>query len=182
MQIKKRKLSKKIIIAVLAAVIIVVISAFFVYAQLNKSSEKPKKPTTYSGPSTQDKSDAEENKQKVKEREEIENNTNQSSNQSDKKTVTLVITNASQGGDQITINAYISGVFEDGGICRATITKGDKKVERTTQGFADATTTGCQPFLINKSAFSEAGEWGVVVNYSSPTSEGASQVKIFNIQ
>lgn len=179
MKIRRRKTSKKVVLAVLTACVVVGSVAYIVYAQQTKQPAKPNKPITYSGPSEQDKKDAEDNKKEVAAQQAIEN---QSSNTSQKKQVNPVITNARQSAQQITINAYISGVFEDGGTCTAVATKGSASVTRSSKAFADATTTSCAPIFVDRSAFPESGSWNVVVSYSSNTAEGKSQATPLAIQ
>lgn len=180
MKIRRRKASKKIILAVLTACIVVGSIAYIVYAQQNKQPTKPSKPITYSGPSEQDKKDAADNKKEVAAQQTIENQPSSSGSQ--KKQVNPVITNARQSDQQITINAYISGVFEEGGTCTAVATKGSSVVTHKSNAFADATTTSCAPIFIDRSAFPDSGSWSVVVNYSSNSAEGKSQATPLAIQ
>jgi len=180
MKIKQKKVSKKIIIISTVAVIIIGSTAYAVYAQSNKDKTKPHKPITYSGPSEQDKKDAQDNKANVAKRQQIEQQAQQQT--SSKKQVTPVITNANQNGQQVTITAYIAGVFEDGGTCTMVASKGSTTVTRTTKGFADATTTSCSPFFIDRSVFPESGVWDIKITYSSSNAEGISQSTALTIQ
>ncbi len=177
MKIKNKKNYKKYILIFLAVVLIAAGSAFFIIKNNNKQST----PSTekYEGPTSQDKKDAADNKKHVSNREELDK---QEDSSSDKKQVTPVITNAMQSGQQITINAYVSGVFEDGGKCSATISKGSNSITRTTNAFADATTTSCQPIFIDRSVFSEAGDWKVTMHYKSNSAEGSSQAVTLAVQ
>ncbi len=181
MKIKRKRISKRVLVAIIVAACIVGSVAYIVYAQkADNDTNKKRKSITYSGPSEQDKKDAEDENSSASKREEIENN--QSATTSSKKQVNPVITNANQSGDQVTVNAYISGVFEDGGTCTMTATKGTKTITRTSKAFADATTTNCSPLSIDRSAFSESGTWGVVVSYSSNSAEGKSQTSTLAVQ
>lgn len=181
MKIKQKRVSKKVILAIIIACVAVASIVYVVYAQqVSDDNKKAKKPITYSGPTEQDKQDAANNKANVAKRQELEKEAKQES--SSKKQVNPVITNASQSGQQVTITGYISGVFEDGGICTMIASKGSTTVTRTTKGFADATTTSCSPFFIERSVFSESGSWSVTIKYSSSSAEGTSQSKTLEIQ
>ena len=88
---------------------------------------------------------------------------------SGKKQVTPIITNASQ--EQI--NAYVPGVFEEGGSCAATLTKGNKTVTKTSTGFQNVSYTSCAPINIS-GQLTERGTWSLVLSYNSTTAEGKS--------
>ncbi|MDO8335941.1 MAG: hypothetical protein Q7T74_04145 [Candidatus Saccharibacteria bacterium] len=181
MKIKQKRVSKKIIIIGLIAALIVGMAAYIVYAQSNTDDKKARKPITYSGPSEQDKKDAADNKANVAKRQEIEQQAKQETSSS-KKQVSPVITNANQNGQQVTVTGYVSGVFEDGGTCTLVASKDGTSFTRTSKGFADATTTSCSPFFIDRSAFSEPGSWTVKISYSSSNAEGTSQTRAIEIQ
>ena len=178
---QKRKISRKIL---LISIIIVVAVGFFVYvayAQQNKDNTKPRKPITYSGPTEQDKKDAEDENSPASTRENIESS-NTNSTSASKKQVTPIITNASQSGQQVTINSYVSGIFEDGGTCVMKAAKGNNSFSRSVSAFADATTTSCSPLFIESSSFSEKGDWTITISYSSKTAEGTSATKTVTIK
>lgn len=86
-----------------------------------------------------------------------------------KKQITPIITSATQ--DQI--SAYVAGIFEDGGICTATLTKGSKTVTKTSEGFRNVSYTSCAPINISGSV-TEKGTWNVIVSYDSATAQGTS--------
>lgn len=70
------------------------------------------------------------------------------------------------------VDAYVSGIGEDGGICTATATKSSQTPRTATStGFANASTTNCMPIPL---ALPSTG-WSVVVTYSSASYEGTSQ-------
>jgi hypothetical protein len=76
--------------------------------------------------------------------------------------------------DKTTINAFVTGVFEDDGTCTATLTQGAQTITRTSVGFKNASYTQCTP--INLSAANlGTSPWSVVVSYSSGTASGSSQ-------
>jgi len=83
-----------------------------------------------------------------------------------KKSVQPIISYA----DKTTVNAYVPGIFEDGGVCTATFTQGSQTVSKTSEGFQNASYTQCAPFNSNLGS----GEWSVTVKYSSTNAEGSS--------
>jgi hypothetical protein len=87
-----------------------------------------------------------------------------------KKQVTVTITNANKD----TVNAYVSGIFEDGGTCTATFTQGSTVVTRTSTGFKNVSYTQCAPIAPN---LPSGGTWSVVVSYSSAAAEGTSKTQ-----
>lgn len=179
MKIQKKEISKKALLILSAFIAVSSIALYGIYAYRNHYNTAPVEPITYSGPTEQDKKDAEENKKNVESRDNLDSNTQTSSQ---KKQVNPVITNVSQADGKITINSYVSGVFEDGGICTVQISKDGVSLKRESKGFTDATTTGCAPIALDRSEFIVAGVWSVVVVYNSASSQGESQVKTLNIQ
>jgi cytoskeletal protein RodZ len=79
--------------------------------------------------------------------------------------VTPIITSASADG----VYAFISGVFEDGGICTFSFTKNTEAFTKTTTGFKNATSTNCTPLSLSASDFPSAGTWTVILSYNSTT-------------
>jgi hypothetical protein len=97
-----------------------------------------------------------------------------------KATVTII--DASQYGQTIEVRAMISGVYEDGGTCKATFTQGSASLSKQSTGFKDATTTTCIPMTITRSDFPSAGDWTVVVTYTSAAANGTSGSKTMRVQ
>lgn len=96
---------------------------------------------------------------------------------SGKKAVTPIITNASQ--EQI--NTYVPGIFEEGGTCKATLTKGSKTVTKTSAGFENVSYTSCTPMNLSGS-LTEKGTWSLVVSYSSASAEGKSAATLVEVR
>src|SRR3989344_1064338 len=84
-----------------------------------------------------------------------------------KKQVTPVITSVDGGK----VYAYVPGIFEDGGTCKATATKGSQTKPAQSTAFANVSDTSCAPISISLSG----SGWSVVVSYSSSTSQGQSE-------
>jgi len=86
---------------------------------------------------------------------------------SGKKQVTVQIISA----NRTSIKANIVGVFEDGGTCTATLSKGGQTKTFTSSGIASSNYTQCEPIALT--GITESG-WSAVVSYSSSTSAGQS--------
>jgi len=112
----------------------------------------------------------------------VSDSTQESSNTSGQKTVVPILTDAAQYGEQVEVRAYVPGVIENGGTCEIRFSNGDVKLNKTASALKDATTTRCTNITIAKSEFTAAGEWIVVVSYTSPTATGSSQPRKLEIQ
>ncbi|HSH56293.1 MAG TPA: hypothetical protein VK983_05750 [Candidatus Limnocylindrales bacterium] len=91
-----------------------------------------------------------------------------------KKQAQVSISSASQNNESVRIAAFVSNVFEEGGTCSLTISKGTSTINRTSEGFQNASYTQCTPFTISRSEFATTGSWTATVHYSSTTSAGKS--------
>jgi hypothetical protein len=72
----------------------------------------------------------------------------------------------------VQLNGLVSGVIEDGGTCRATLTHGATTVTGEAKGMADAKATDCAVTVTD--ARLTPGTWKVVLSYRSSTSNGTS--------
>jgi hypothetical protein len=90
--------------------------------------------------------------------------------------VNVVITQAGWGtsGTAAEVSGFVSGVIEDGGTCRVTMTHDGETVTAEREGLADATTTACGVIEIGDPDMA-SGWWDAVLSYESPTSSGESE-------
>lgn len=91
---------------------------------------------------------------------------------SSKKTSTVFISSASASG----VNAYVTGVFEDDGTCTVTATQGSQVFTKSSAGFQNVSYTQCAP--ISWDAALGSGSWGIVVTYSSSTTNSSQSINI----
>jgi len=127
-------------------------------------------------PNASDKQDVDQNKAALG-----SGSNNQSGTSTDgKRSVSVVISYADLSGDDVQVNSYVSGIFEDGGTCTLTLTNGSKTVTKTGQGAGDASHTDCAPFSIPQSELG-SGSWKAVVSYSSNDADGASSPANFSL-
>lgn len=177
---KNLRFTKKTTLITAAAIMVIagVGTGFALYSRDdNVTNPEPINPINYDPPTTEEQDQAQANKERLSQ----ESSSSQNPT-SGAKQVTPVITNASQIGQQITVNAYIAGIFEDGGKCTATFTKGSTKIMRETEGMANVSTTDCTPFRLDRSEFPQGGDWQVVVSYKSTTADRGSQSKTLTLQ
>ena len=71
------------------------------------------------------------------------------------------------------ISGFVSGVVENGGTCRFTLTRGQQSVVAESRGQADATTTVCPSVSVTGDQLT-AGTWTAALSYDSGTSTGVS--------
>jgi hypothetical protein len=129
-------------------------------------------------PTEEEKQAAEQHKDDLIKQQEIEN----SGSSGAQKQVTPVITNAAQNEQQIFVGGYMPGIFENEGVCTFTFTKGATTLIKTSEAFANASTTDCKNLTIARSEFSGSGVWSVVLSYNSPNASGTSQAKSLTLQ
>lgn len=169
----KQLLVKKWLLLSLLAVLIATGVWAFMRPDQNKSTQTPQATnldTTKSGasvnlspPTNQEKQEADARKS------EISSQPSTATSSSGKKQVTPVITYADKNG----ANAYVPGVFEEGGTCTATFTKDANNIVATSTGFQNSNYTSCAPMKL-PGPLNISGIWSVVVSYSSSTSQGKS--------
>ncbi len=177
---KSFKISKKVIAVCLGIVAIIVVSLLVrnVYFKHNKlvitKPVETKETINYSPATPQEKADSEANKKAAAER--INQDANSTSN-TDKRSVSVVITRAEQNGFQVEVNAFVSGVIEDNGTCTLKLTAASDEITKTSAGNKDATTTICTPFSVTTSEL-KPGRWKASITYSSATSIGTASQQI----
>ncbi|HMS49848.1 MAG TPA: hypothetical protein PKA02_00210 [Candidatus Saccharibacteria bacterium] len=170
------RFTKKYLLIILAVLVVIAGCYLFVNARSAEVQNTTNKPARDSGtnldpPTKEEKSETEAHK---KELEQSTQPTNTSEN--GKKQVTPFIT----GADKQEISAYVSGIFEEGGTCTATLTKDGKTLTKTSKGFGNVSYTSCEPIEVSGSL--ENGTWSVIVSYSSGTAGGKSEAKVFTVE
>lgn len=179
---KKIHFTKKLVAIIVALLVVIAVGGYFFYDRVLNREENTtptEQAQQYPGPSPEEKKEAEDNKEALLKRNEERLKPDTSTGV---RAVTPVITTSSQNGDQVTITAYVPGIFENGGSCTMKATRGDKTVTKTSEAFANATTTDCAPFFMNKSEFSPVGEWDITITYKSSKAEGTSQPGVLAVQ
>lgn len=180
----KKKLSRKLVVTIVITTLLVVggVSA----ALYNNKEQKPDtggdQTTSGSndipGPTEAEKAEANTHKDDLAKRQDMET----APPTEGKKQVTPVIANATQNGPDVFVGGYVSGIYEDGGTCTFTFVKGSTQFTKTSEAFANASTTDCKNLTISRSEFPSSGEWTVTLTYNSSTASGVSQARQFNVQ
>jgi len=163
-----RKLSRRPLLLTVVLVLLLALIGFGL-ARDNKNDQSP---ATSDGapspPTSEEKQAAEQRKDEIVEEQKQPN----SSQSSGIKNVTVVITSVTSTD----VRGYTSGVFEDGGTCSATATKGSQTFAQTSSGFANVSYTQCTP--INWSNPLSKGSWLVNLSYRSTTAQGSTSQTI----
>jgi hypothetical protein len=178
------KLTKKAITIAVIAVLIVGAGGYYAW---RKQADKKKAPQTTSGlnlvnygpPTEQEKQDAAAHKDDVVDQMNREKQPTPAPDT--KKQVKPIITSISTSNNEVTITAYTSGIFEEGGTCTLSATKDATVRTFVSPAFANATTTDCKPFRISPSEFPGGGDWSFKISYTSPTAAGTSDAKLYKV-
>lgn len=118
------------------------------------------------------------NDKKERDRQRIEQNEKNEENREGKKTVDVVITTHYQNSKGVHVNGYVSGVIENDGTCKLTLThENGTTVSTTRKSHVNATNTTCGQSTISQDKLS-SGKWTVSLSYSSENATGKSQANI----
>lgn len=98
-----------------------------------------------------------------------------------KQQVNVLITDAGQYESSIEVRSFVPNYFEDG-ICIITFNKDSLSFQKEVPAFRDSSTTICTNPQLDRSEFSEPGEWKVTVAYESKTAYGESSISNLNIE
>jgi hypothetical protein len=170
---KNTKNSTKIIIslAVVALIVAGLAGLFVIRNRDNKlTTSSGNQGTRFAPPTEEEKKEADANKEALVENQKQLHDSSSSPTQS--RQASLVITEATSSG----VRAYITGVFEDGGICTATATKAGQSVIKTSAGFKNVSYTQCAP--MDWGSALGVGSWKIQVSYKSTSSEATSSTTI----
>lgn len=186
---KRLKISKKH--RILALSVLLVLIAIFVLIYLRNDSKKSEVVST---PETQHQSSdidlspatkedmvrAEENKKKITDK--IENENNQTNNpQTGQKQVKPIITYAGQYGDVIEVGGYVD-IFEDGGRCIVTFSNSTTSFSKEVNANKGAQSVDCPVMKALVGEFNSKGSWDVNLKYESSSSAGLSDSRKIEVK
>ncbi len=173
---KKTRLNKKGLLVAAAVVLLLGLGLYVVKARpFSKKTPTATNPVNYGPATAQEKSETEQHKKDL-----AENQPSSTSTTAGKTNVKPVITYADQYGQNVEVGSYVAGIFENGGTCQLTLTKGSMNVERSATGVSSATTTNCPTFSVKVSDLTP-GDWTAKVTYSSQAAEGTSDTKVISV-
>ncbi len=141
-------------------------------------TENPGNGINYGPPTEEEKKETEQFKKDLENK-----NYNQSSDTNSPasmKQASVTMTYLTYGVGGISSSGFINNVFEDGGTCTLTLTKGSLKLSGTSSGIQDVNKTTCSPITINKNKL-QSGEWYAVLSYKSSTINGSSPSRVINV-
>lgn len=181
--VKKIK-NKKIIILVPLISLLLVAATALVFKNINSSSS-PKPPKdiapqmNLNAATEEEKDQADQNKQRILERDEsIENKPQNNS----VKSVSPIITYAGQFGQAIEVGGYVPGIFEEGGVCKATFTLNTSTFTKSVGAVRNASSVDCPTISVGTSEFSQKGSWSVILAYSSNSASGSSALATVEVK
>jgi len=167
---------KTLLLAVIIVMTVSVIIYFLLYRK-NHHKNNMTDQINYNPPTQEEKKAGDRRKSEVDQQEQRRTQTQPSEvkpgKKTNKKDVTVVITDANQYEDIIEVRAFIPDYYENG-TCTVTFTKGTQSLTKTTPAYKDISTTICTNPLIKRSEFTENGSWYVRVSYTSGGAEGIS--------
>jgi len=175
---KRIHFTRKTLLLALLITVVLAGGGVLAYNRVQDDDQPVKTPETTPSVSQAERDAAERQETEQRKEQTAKNEQQPAPQPGQKKQVSVVITNASAQA----VNAYVSGVFEEGGVCTATFTKDGQTVTKTSQGFQNVSTTNCAPVNLTRSDFPSAGTWSLTVRYSSATAEGNSAARNVEVQ
>lgn len=166
---------KYILIAVIAALFIAAATTSALwYASRSTTPENTESPVTADQTRTET-DEAQSQTAKENNDSKTTDTSTTATNDSGKTVVAVAISSAGVIDNQLEIRSFIPSVIEGNGTCTATLSKGVSRLAYSSSSFIDSTSSICTPLYIPVSDFPEAGEWNLVLTYSSPSSVGTSE-------
>jgi hypothetical protein len=166
---KKNKIRmnhKKILLLIFLAAVLLVGSGVFAY---NRWFSDPtlRDPTINYGPPTEKEQEVGDDIKK----DIVEEDKQEQGPQPTIKKASVVITDASQYGNEIEVRSFVSNIYENG-TCTITFTKGSSSFSKQSPATKEASNTLCKAVVVPRSSFSSSGAWKVTVEYQSANAAG----------
>lgn len=177
--------NKKILILSVAAVLLVGSILFYLKVYHSRppaesSAISPTETLNLDPPTDEERKNADDNKRAIVDREQQLKDRPASTG---KRTVKPFITYAGQfePQNQIEVGGYVPGIFEEGGVCRATFSQGSSNFSKQVPATQNANSVNCPVIKAARSDFSPKGNWSVVLSYDSKTASGSSETKVIGV-
>lgn len=170
MKLSQRSQQKRSSRLIILTAVVLVAAAIAVYIFFLKPKPVENK-VNYNPPTNNERQDAVDQKEKNKEREELDKSSTLPS------TANVVISDASQYDNAIEVRGYIDNVYEDGGSCTATFTLGSATITKTHEIIKDAKTLQCGALDFERAQFSP-GTWTMTLTYKSSTVQGSATKEV----
>ncbi len=165
---------KNIVIIILILVVIASVGLYLLSkggAPENQSVEDGLTGIEYKEATDEEKTESDENKNKITERINQENNQDDDSMSIVKPVISAYGQNTVTG--KVEVGSYVPGVFEEGGVCTTTLQKSTVFKEKTTSGIENVSSVSCG-FVTFEQGELATGTWSATVSYSSDTASGTS--------
>lgn len=181
-QIRSKKTKKRT--TVLLSVAVLILAALLALYLLvirddTVSNSPPTDGINYNPPTNEEKAAGDLIKDSVDEEDARQNNSGEDTD-NDKKTVSVIITDASQYDNKVEVRSFIPNHFHDG-TCIIKFTKLNYELTKKTPAYRDVSSTICTNPDISRSEFQENGDWKVEVKYESEDAEGVSETQTVTI-
>lgn len=167
------KNKRNLIIIIATLLLLGGVAGAFILKNKNKPSGIGPDGINYNPPTEAEKKETEQFKKDLEAR-----TNNQTNNASSQANVTM--TYLTYQDNKVSSAGFINNVFEDGGTCTLTLTKGSAKVSAASTGLQDVNKTTCPSISIERSKL-QSGEWSAVLSYSSSTISGSSSARSINV-
>src|SRR4030095_16005060 len=178
----KRALNKKTLLVIVAILIATVGVVWFVNRgddTPSTSNSQPDSSINYGPPTEEEKQETERHKQELEDKLGSDNSSTPAPPSGSQASIVMTYATYTNGG--VEASGFVSNVFEDGGTCTLTLSKGSLSVTGNSQGFVDVNKTSCPPIVINRSQIPESGDWTAVLSYSSSSAKGSSSSQTINV-
>lgn len=180
--LKIKKSKKKSLIIIIVTLILSCSVGLIVWkkiseSQRNKNTVDTANPINYDPPSEEIIKETEEYKKDLEQKTGTENSLAQPTNPATAGQASVVITSLIIEGGKVRASGIVSNIFEEGGACTLTLSKGTTRLTGTSQGFQDVNKTTCAPIYIDASS----GEWAAVLSYSFQSTNGSSTPQTISV-
>ncbi len=177
------KIKKKPLLVIIVVLVLGTGSALALLQNHVNDSKNPKMAAdgiNYSPPTEEDKNQAEDHKSELEERIKQEQNPTPPP---DTKQVTPTISSWGQdpGSKNVEVAAFLSEVYEDGGICTLTLSKSARVITKTNTAQKDVNRTSCATLVVPYGEL-EPGNWEAVVSYASSAAKGISSKQTVTVK
>ena len=167
---------KKLILITLVAALLALL-VFYVFTRNNNESDNQVGAdgltgVEYKEATDEEKAESDENKNKVTERINQENNQNDNgSTKSVKPVISAYGQNTVNG--KVEVGSYVPGVFENGGKCTTILQNNGVSKTKMTDGIENVSNVSCG-FAVFEQGELTSGTWSATVSYNSKSASGVS--------
>lgn len=169
--------SRTIVISLL--VVLLGAGGFFIYTRKDTSELNPDvtEGISFSPATENDKQRVDETKQRI-----VEKDSQPTQQQESRQEVKPLITYAGQYDQAVEVGGYVSGIFEDSGLCTATFSRTGSSFKKSVQAVKNASSVDCPVISVSSDDFNTKGSWNVVLSYESRAAFGSSDPRQIEVK